>query len=263
MSEQLFSLKNRWFTGSVAAVLAIAAISAAVGFVWIPRGQAGGAIASLWESICSAAGAPSRFRSERIPGEPVGRSSNVIVYELMMGPADSTSIGRGATLALQCTMCHGARGMTQPGSPQLTGQPASAVYKQLRDFKSGHRKSVVMQPLVAKLSDADMRDLASYYNFLPRERSPLPVAQLAATPALVTHGAPARNIGACAACHASAVGKVATPVLDGQPASYLKAQMLAFIREERRNDLNGQMRNAVRRMTPGEVDAVAAYYQNR
>jgi cytochrome c553 len=261
VSEPLFSLKNRWFTGSVAAVLAIAAISAAVGFVWVPRSQGAGAIASLWESICSAAGAPSPFRRERIPAEPVGRSSNVIVFDLMMGPADSTSIGRGATLALQCTMCHGVRGINQPGAPQLTGQPASAMYKQLRDFKSGHRRSVVMQPLVAGLSDADMRDLASYYNSLPRERSP--VAPGMAAPALVTNGAPVRNIGACSACHASAVGKAATPLLDGQPATYLKAQLHAFIRGERRNDINGQMRNAVRSMTPDEVDAVAAYYQSR
>jgi cytochrome c553 len=263
VSGPLFSLKNRWFTGSVAALLAIAAISAAFAFVWVPRSQAAGAMASLWESICSAAGAPGRFRSEPLPLEPLGRSSNVIVSGLMMGPADSSSIGRGATLALQCTMCHGARGITQPGSPQLIGQPASAVYKQLRDYKSGHRKSVVMEPLVVELSDADMRDLAAYYSSLPRERSPLPPAPPAATPALVSNGAPARTIGACAACHATAVGKIATPVLDGQPASYLKAQMQAFIREQRRNDINGQMRNAVRRMTPGEVDAVAAYYQNR
>lgn len=263
MSASLFSLKNRWFTVSVAAVLAIAAIAAAVGFVWVPRTQAAGAMASLWQSICSAAGAPARFRSERIPLEPAARSSNVIVFGQMMGAADSSAVGRGATLALQCTMCHGARGMTRPDSPQLAGQPASALYKQLRDFKSGHRKSVVMQPLVANLGDADMRDLASYFNSLPRERSPLPVTQPAATPALVSNGAPARNIGACAACHAGAVGRIATPVLDGQPVVYLKAQMQAFIRAERRNDINSQMRNAVRHMTPAEVDAVASYYQNR
>lgn len=261
MSEPLFSLKNRWFTGSVAAVLAIAAISAAIGFVWVPRSQGAGAIAGLWESICSAAGAAGPFRREQIPSEPVGRSSNVIVFDAMMGPADITSIGRGATLALQCTMCHGVRGIDQPGAPRLTGQPASAIYKQLRDFKSGHRRSVVMQPLVDSLNDVDMRDLASYYNSIPRER-PL-AAHAVAAPALVTNGAPVRNIGACAACHAGAVGKAATPLLDGQPASYLKAQLQSFMRGERRNDINGQMRNAVRSLTPAEVDAVASYYQNR
>jgi cytochrome c553 len=195
--------------------------------------------------------------------EPVDRASNVIVFDQMMGPTDNTSVGRGATLALQCTMCHGVRGTTQPGAPQLAGQSASAVYKQLRDFKSGHRTSAVMQPLVTHLSDVDMRDLASYYNSLPRERAALPVAQSAQTLALVNNGAPVRNIGACSACHAAGVGRAATPLLDGQPASYLKSQLQAFIRQERRNDINGQMRNAVRRMTPDEVDAVAAWYQNR
>jgi cytochrome c553 len=120
-----------------------------------------------------------------------------------------------------------------------------------------------MQPLVTNLSDANMRDLAAYYNSLPREGAAVPVAQSALTPALVSNGAPVRNIGACSACHAAGVGKVATPQLDGQPASYLKAQLQAFIRQERRNDINGQMRNAVRGMTPDEVDAIAAWYQNR
>jgi cytochrome c553 len=262
MSRSLFSLSNRWFTGSVIGVLGIAAIAAAVGFVWVPRSQADGALASIWESICSAAGVPSRFRSESVPDKPVDRASNVIVFDQMMGPADNTSIGRGATLALQCTMCHGVRGTSQPGAPQLAAQSASAIYKQLRDFKSGHRTSVVMQPLVTHLSDIDMRDLASYYNSLPRERAALPVVS-ALMPPLVSNGAPVRNIGACTACHAAGVGRVATPLLDGQPASYLKSQLQSFIRQERRNDINGQMRNAVRRMTPDEIDAIAAWYQNR
>ena len=34
--ERLISLKNRWFTGSIAALVLLMVLSAAVGFVWLP-----------------------------------------------------------------------------------------------------------------------------------------------------------------------------------------------------------------------------------
>jgi cytochrome c553 len=38
-------------------------------------------------------------------------------------------------------------------APHLAGQPPSSTYKQLRDVKSGHCPSAVMQPLATNLSD--------------------------------------------------------------------------------------------------------------
>ena len=61
------------------------------------------------------------------------------------------------------SMCHGARGMSEANSPNLVGQDSGAIYKQLRDYRTGHRASVVMAPRVQDLSDRDMRDLAGYY----------------------------------------------------------------------------------------------------
>ncbi len=48
------------------------------------------------------------------------------------------------------------------------GEYPVAIYKELLDFKTGARASAVMAPLVADLSDEDMRDLAAYYAYLPR-----------------------------------------------------------------------------------------------
>ena len=70
--------------------------------------------------------------------------------------------------AKHCTMCHGARGMSEANSPNLAGQYPAVISKELRDIKSGARESAVMAPLVAPLSDQDMRDLAAYYAYLPR-----------------------------------------------------------------------------------------------
>ncbi len=56
--------------------------------------------------------------------------------------------------ALRCTMCHGARGLSQADTPNLAGQYPVAIYKELVDFKTGARASAMMAPLVADLSDA-------------------------------------------------------------------------------------------------------------
>lgn len=258
--EKLWSLKNRWVTGSIAILAAIGLLAAVVGFVWLPRAHADENLAvSLWESICRAAGVPARYDSPPLGTQ--ASASNVIVTAQMMGPADSAAIGRGATLAMRCTMCHGARGMSPAGSPHLAGQPAAATYKQLRDFKSGHRPSAIMAPLMNELSDQDMRDLAAYYAYLPRER--LSQETTEAVPRLVRNGDPMRNIGACASCHTVEVLKPASPWLDGLPESYLHQQLTAFRHGERRNDLNGQMRNAARGLTDAEVTALARYYASR
>ena len=188
--------------------------------------------------------------------------SAVVVSAGMLGPADQQAVGRGGTLSLQCTMCHGTRGTSPAGTPHLAGQPAEATYKQLRDFKAGHRASAVMQPLVASLSDRDMRDLAHYYATLVRER-PQPVPISYATPRLVRNGDPMRNVGACASCHSPNVARPGTPILDGMNESYVRSQLAAFRSGARANDINAQMRNAVRGLSVAEVDELARYYASR
>ncbi|HZX29612.1 MAG TPA: c-type cytochrome [Telluria sp.] len=257
--NRLFSWRNRWFAGSIGAVLALALLAALAGFLWLPAAQ-GPRNAGWWEAICSAAGAVLPFRAQGAPDESAVRPSNVIVSAQMMTPASEAAIGRGATLAQNCTMCHGARGMSPAGTPHLAGQPAAATYKQLRDYKSQHRRSAIMEPLVENLNDEDMRDLAAYYAFLPR----IPSQGAGGTPPrLVRNGDPVRNIGACAACHAASVAKPAAPQLDGLPATYLRAQLNAFARGERRNDLQEQMRNAARQLRPDEVEELVDWYASR
>jgi cytochrome c553 len=261
MSE-LFTLKNRWFTGSVAALVVVTVAAALVGFVWLPRAVGGSAAASLWDAICSAAGAPGRFENATLPGEKAVFPTSVVVSADMMGTITSQQVGHGATLALACTMCHGAQGTSPAGTPHLAGQQASSLYKQLRDFKSGHRPSVIMQPMVANLGDQDMRDLAAYYASQRRDR-PTPPDISPATPRLVRNGDPMRNIGACSSCHSASVGRPATPTLDGMNQAYLRAQLQAFHSGTRANDINRQMRNAAHQLTAQEIDELARYYASR
>jgi cytochrome c553 len=261
MSDQrIVSLRNPWFTTSVSIVVLLALTAALVGFIWLPTLQGYVRLYGLWNAICSAAGLVRASTAEPVV-EATYPTTEVAITSRMLRGASAEAIGRGATLALRCTMCHGARGLSEANTPNLAGQYSVAIYKELQDFKTGARASSVMAPLVANLSDEDMRDLAAYYAYLPRvsdDRS----AGNSAVP-IVVSGAPLRNIPPCGACHGELTNKAGSPWLEGQPATYLKAQLLAFASGARHNDISEQMRNVARQMTPAEIDAAVRYYEGQ
>jgi cytochrome c553 len=259
--QGIVSLRNPWFTASVGITAAIAIVAAIAGFAWLPLEQQGGRFHGVWDAICSAAGlvwkAPSATQIVRADYP----TTRVEVIPQMLQGASAESIGRGATLALRCTMCHGARGLSQADTPNLAGEYPVTIYKQLVDFKTGARASAVMAPLVANLSDADMRDLAAYYAYLPRLSDQPPNTDV--PPRIVASGAPMRGIAPCGACHGELDTKVGAAWLEGQPAVYLRTQLEAFATGARRNDIGEQMRNIARRMTPEEIDAASRFYADR
>jgi cytochrome c553 len=259
-SEPIVSLRNKWFTYSVGLTAVIAILSIAVGFVWLPLAQAGGGVLGVWYAICSAAGVIRIPPIHEQVVEPTYVTTQVEIVPRMLRDASAGSIGRGATLALRCTMCHGARGLSRADTPNLAGQYATAIYKQLVDFKAGARTSAVMQPLMANLSDADMRDLAVYYAYLPRER--LSRSSSGETPRIVADGAPMRGIAPCVACHGELGAKAGAPWLEGQPAVYLRTQLDGFATGARHNDIDEQMRNVARGMTQPEIDSASQYFAN-
>jgi cytochrome c553 len=259
--ERMASFRNPWFTSSVGITAAIAIVSAVVGFVWLPLQHPGDRFKGVWDAICGAAGLVRSAPSDAQIVRADYPTTRVEIVPQMLQGASAESIGRGATLALRCTMCHGARGLSQADSPNLAGQYPIAIYKELVDFKTGARASAVMAPLVADLSDADMRDLAAYYAYLPRVSVPQPAP--GEPPRIVASGAPLRGIAPCGACHGEVDSKASAAWLEGQPAVYLRTQLEAFATGTRHNDIGEQMRNVARRMTAGEIDAASAFYAER
>lgn len=70
----------------------------------------------------------------------------------------------GKTKAASCGACHGPDGnSTNPIWPNLAGQHAAYLVKQLNAFKSGERKDPLMSPMAAGLSVKDMEDLGAFY----------------------------------------------------------------------------------------------------
>src|SRR5262249_14803441 len=242
----------------VVAVAAIFLVSVILGFMVFPLIQSHGRASGLWDAICSAAGVARESSSEK-PVEPSFKVSPAVMTSDMMRGADAESIGRGATLAHQCAICHGPTGVSRADSPNLAGQYPAVIYKELKDFQTGARVNAIMSPFALPLSEQDMIDLASYYAYLPRlptDRS----KQATPRPRIVVNGAPIRGIAPCGACHGGIENKAGSPWLEGQPAAYIKSQLLAFANGARKNDISEQMRNIARQMTPEEIDQAAAYF---
>jgi cytochrome c553 len=257
-AERILSIRNKWFTYSVGLTAGIAIVSIAIGFIWLPSEQEGGRSLSVWYTICSAAGLIRVPPIDERVVQPGYVTTRFEIVPSMLRKVSAESIGRGATLAMRCTMCHGARGLSHANTPNLAGQYAVAIYKQLIDYKTGARTSAIMQPLVTGLSDRDMRDLATYYAYLPRVR----VGQSSANeiPRIVADGAPMRSIAPCGACHGELSAKPDVPWLEGEPAVYLNTQLKDFASGTRHNDINEQMRNVARGMTPEEIDSATQYF---
>ncbi len=87
----------------------------------------------------------------------------------LISTGNAADVAAGKTLAgAVCGACHGVNGVSiSPGLPNLAAQRASYIAKQLKAFASKKRKHPMMSPLAAKLSAAQIADVAAYYASLP------------------------------------------------------------------------------------------------
>ena len=73
----------------------------------------------------------------------------------------------GATKAMVCSACHGTNGLSVNDLwPNLKGQKAGYLTKQLKDFQSGARKDPLMTSQAKLLSEKDIEDIVAYYSEL-------------------------------------------------------------------------------------------------
>lgn len=71
----------------------------------------------------------------------------------------------GKAKSAACAACHGPDGVSQISAfPKLAGQHRDYLYQALKDYQSGARKNPLMAEQVKGLSDADLRDLATYFS---------------------------------------------------------------------------------------------------
>ena len=70
-----------------------------------------------------------------------------------------------------CTACHGQDGNKTLDNtyPKLAGQYSDYLLKTLKEYKSGKRSNAIMAGQAQSLTEADMANLASYYESLPSQ----------------------------------------------------------------------------------------------
>jgi len=185
----------------------------------------------------------------------------------------------GKAKAAMCGACHGATGLSpSPTYPNLAGQKAAYIVKQLADFKSGARTNMMMAPMAVNLSEQDMADLAAYFSSQERSSKKAAASDNSSAPAAATAGSveivtstPAKGLyagdvkagqeksGMCASCHgADGNSPIAIyPKLAGQSASYLSKQLADF---KSGNRVNPIMAGMVAGLSPQDMDDLAAYF---
>jgi cytochrome c553 len=109
----------------------------------------------------------------------------VVLLSYVTALAAAPSVDDGAASSVACQACHGGNGISvAPNIPNLAGQKTEYLKQQLAAFKSGDRKHDVMNPIARQLSDADIANLAAFWNSLPSggsNRETAPAAALART----------------------------------------------------------------------------------
>jgi cytochrome c553 len=160
-----------------------------------------------------------------------------------------------------CASCHNADGNSAiAANPKLAQQHPEYILKQLQDFKSGKRKSAIMKPLAAALSDQDMRDIAWFVGSkkvktgFSKEKDLVSLGEK-----IYRGGIGERQIPACAGCHSpNGAGIPAQyPRLGGQHADYTTAQLVQFRDGVRLN--SGPMTGVAAKLNDREIKAVADY----
>ncbi|MCR6480668.1 cytochrome c4 [Variovorax sp. ZS18.2.2] len=160
-----------------------------------------------------------------------------------------------------CASCHNADGNSAiAANPKLAQQHPEYILKQLQDFKSGARKSAIMKPLAAALSDEDMRNIAWFVGSKKIKTGFSKDKDIIALGEKIYRGGIGdRQIPACAGCHSpNGAGIPAQyPRLGGQNAEYTIAQLTAFRENVRNNSI--PMTGVAAKLNDREIKAVADY----
>lgn len=155
-----------------------------------------------------------------------------------------------------CKSCHGENGGgLAPAIPHLAAQRESYLFASLNEYKNGKRTHAALRDIAAQMSEADMRNVASYFASLP------PIASTTAND--VKHTSPYEKgkvlAAECAKCHGEDgnAKTPGTPTLAGQQPHYLIAAILEYHRDDRKvTSMEAIMRDSDRL----DLESLALYF---
>jgi cytochrome c553 len=83
---------------------------------------------------------------------------------LISQPLLAADVAAGKSKSATCAACHGNKGISMiPMYPNLAGQKEQYLVLQIKAFRDGDRKNLVMSPMASSLSDTDIANLSAYY----------------------------------------------------------------------------------------------------
>jgi cytochrome c553 len=187
----------------------------------------------------------------------------VAALSLPVAAAAKGDPAKGKALAGACAACHGMDGNSVVSvNPNLAGQHAEYIAKQLAEFKAGTRANAIMAGMAAGLTPESMADLGAYFR-TQKVRTPGAKNRDLAEQGrkLYRGGDVARGLPACSSCHSPTGAGMASqyPRVGGQHADYTVAQLKAFRAGERANDGAAMMRTVAAKLTDNEMTALAEY----
>ena len=156
----------------------------------------------------------------------------------------------GEPLTAVCGGCHGSHGIsTDASTPSLAGQDAQYLAASIRAYGKS-RKHETMESQVAKLSDADVRNIAAFYaSQTPRaaEKGHTLIQELA---------------DKCNRCHGDKIDNpsMAVPKISGQDKDYLVMALRAY-RDDRRE--SSTMHRMSLPFSDAVIDSLAGLYASQ
>jgi cytochrome c553 len=169
--------------------------------------------------------------------------------------ASGADASAGKSKAGVCVACHGPDGnSSNPVYPSLAGQTPLYIYYQLVQFREQRRLNEQMSPFAAKLTDADMKDIAAYFS----SQGPLATAQ-AADDARSPAGQAVAVRYHCNSCHTPTfAGQNQIPRIAGLQYQYLVKQ-LSGLKTGERPDIDGTMAEAAQPLSDQDITDVSRY----
>ncbi|HHI92443.1 MAG TPA: c-type cytochrome [Gammaproteobacteria bacterium] len=196
----------------------------------------------------------------------VNAEEAIIAGGMNAGEGDSKA---GKTKSELCQGCHGADGISiDPATyPNLAGQYAGYIFKQVQDFQLGNRQDDTMSAMAGMVtSRQDLKDIAAYFASRKQMKGKPSGSKAAKSGARLYKSGNKKlgEYGACVRCHGkNGKGKGKSnslfPVIGGQQKAYIIKQLKDFKSGKRTNDPAGMMAMVAKGLSDKEITAVADY----
>jgi len=201
-----------------------------------------------------------------VAGGGVHAAEKNIAGSMRQGEGDPVA---GKDKAAMCAGCHGEDGMSiDPTTfPNLAGQYAGYIYKQVRDFQLENRNDPTMSSMAGMVTETqDLKDIAAYFSSLKVMKGAPGDAKLAAKGKTLFYKGNKKlgEFAACVRCHGEkGKGKdknnALFPVIGGQTKDYLIKQLNDFKSGTRSNDPASMMAMVAQGLSEKEIKEVAEY----